>query len=107
MSTLVERLREEILRTVDLDMLHHDSANRIEELEREVERLKTTPPDKREDLCCVIADLCRYIRERDANIALLREALEIYRDTGLVYLMRQDQIRRCEAALAATEGEKR
>lgn len=60
-----------------------DLLDRIEELEREVERLKTTPPDKREDLRCVVSDLCGQVREaraeRDAlqaDNARLLEALE-------------------------------
>jgi chromosome segregation ATPase len=36
---------------------------------REIEELKATPPDKREDLRCVISDLCQQVRDRDAEIA--------------------------------------
>ena len=39
----------------------------------EIERLKSTPPAKREDLHCVIADLMRQCQESDT---LLRQALE-------------------------------
>lgn len=39
---LIKLLRAEIARTVDLDMMHHNAANRIEELEREVESLKAS-----------------------------------------------------------------
>ena len=44
------------------------------EVAAEIERLKATPPDKREDLRCVIADLTRQCQESDA---LLRQASEL------------------------------
>lgn len=44
----------------------------------EIERLKSTPPDRREDLRCVIADLMRQCQESDA---LLRQALEALEKT--------------------------
>jgi len=66
-----------------------DGGNRIKALRQqlaeknaEIERLKSTPPEKREDLRCVISDLCDQVRERDQQLAAsqareqqLREAL--------------------------------
>jgi hypothetical protein len=66
-----------------------DLTEQLAAAQEEIERLKATPPDKREDLRCVISDLCRQVQERDAKLAsseqlaaeqlnnkLLREALE-------------------------------
>ena len=47
-------------------------------LKAEIERLKATPPDQREDLRCVIADLTRQCQESDA---LLRQALEVMQES--------------------------
>ena len=41
----------------------------LAEKDAEIERLKSSPPDKREDLRCVISDLCEQVRERDNIIA--------------------------------------
>ena len=54
------------------------AAKRIESQAAEIERLKSTPPDQREDLRCVIADLMRQCQESDA---LLRQALEALEKT--------------------------
>ena len=49
----------------------------MREQEAEIERLKLTPPDRREDLRCVISDLCAQVREaerqRDELLAVLEE----------------------------------
>ena len=37
---LIERLRAEIARTVELDVMHHEAANRIEKLEKQVKMLR-------------------------------------------------------------------
>ena len=37
----------------------------MREQEAEIERLKLTPPDRREDLRCVISDLCAQVREAE------------------------------------------
>ena len=50
----------------------------VERQAMEIERLKSTPPDQREDLRCVIADLMRQCQESDA---LLRQALEALEKT--------------------------
>lgn len=47
----------------------------------EIERLKSTPPDQREDLRCVIADLTRQCQESDA---LLRQASELLHRRNLI-----------------------
>lgn len=49
-----------------------------------IAELETTPPDKREDLRCVISDLCHQVRERDARIVTQQaqiEELEAYNST--------------------------
>ena len=56
--------------------LMDEAAKRIESQAAEIERLKSTPPDQREDLRCVIADLMRQCQESDA---LLRQALVLLR----------------------------
>ena len=50
-----------------------DAAKLLRSQAAEIERLKSTPPDQREDLRCVIADLMRQCQESDA---LLRQALD-------------------------------
>lgn len=41
----------------------------LAEAQAQIESLKTIPPYKREDLCCVISDLCEQVRERDKQLA--------------------------------------
>ena len=50
----------------------------------EIERLKATPPDKREDLRCVIADLTRQCQESDALLSQALEALAKYTTLGVL-----------------------
>lgn len=47
----------------------------MREQEAEIERLKLTPPDKREDLRCVISDLCAQVREAERQRDELLAAL--------------------------------
>ena len=63
MTTLVERLRDEIKRTVSLDLMHHEAADlieeqqqRIAELEKDAERL-----DWLERKCVGASDSERYL----------------------------------------------
>lgn len=54
-----------------------------------ITELETTPPDKREDLRCVISDLCHQVRERDEKIvaqqARIEQLLSVVEDlSGLI-----------------------
>lgn len=51
-------------------------AEALEAQADEIERLQHTPADKREDLRCVIGDLCAQVRERDAEISALKAQSE-------------------------------
>lgn len=50
----------------------------------EIERLKSTPPDQREDLRCVIADLMHQYQESDALLRQALEALAKYTTPGVL-----------------------
>ena len=77
--------REEMTTEAERDCKHGQLARscnvceleaEVERQAAEIERLKSTPPDQREDLRCVIADLMRQCQESDA---LLRQALVLLR----------------------------
>ena len=56
---------------------------KIEVLLQRIKELESTPVEKREDMRCVISDLCTQVRERDAIIATQAERineLEQWRD---------------------------
>ena len=72
---LIERLRSNFPTT----QAQFEAADRIEQLETEVERLKTTPAYKREDLHCVVSDLCEQVRKAEAERDELKIALNFAR----------------------------
>ncbi len=56
-------------------LLIDSAADALESQAREIEELKSTPLDKREDLRCVISDLCQQVRELEINSALTQDDL--------------------------------
>lgn len=71
----------------------------VAEQAAEIERLNTTPPSLREDLRCVISDLCRQVRDEQHNVKVLTDALELM----LKDKWHWEQI--ATKALAAVKGE--
>ena len=107
---LIEELNEQVL-TYDEwareKCIEKLAADRIEQLEAEVERLKTTPAHKREDLRCVISDLCEQLEDmtnqRDewvktaCKLPEVSAALKFAVEQGVKF---QQQLAECQAALA-------
>ena len=114
---LIEELNEQVL-TYDEwareKCIEKLAADRIEQLEAEVERLKTTPAHKREDLRCVISDLCEQVRAREEQLEAVTNqrdewvktacklpevsaALKFAVEQGVKF---QQQLAECQAALA-------
>lgn len=83
-----ETLEKLAAKTVQVEQLTHERDNlqallqaRNQELalaNAEIERLKTSPPEKRQDLHCVISDLCQQVRDRDEQLAEARNACADY-----------------------------
>ena len=102
------------LRRKTADETERWAADRIEQLEAEVERLKTTPAHKREDLHCVISDICEQVRAREEQLEAVTNqrdewvktacklpevsaALKFAVEQGVKF---QQQLAECQAALA-------
>lgn len=72
----IAKLRKDL--TEQVEFIHSpDSAARIRELEEEVERLKTTPAHKRQDLHCVASDLADQINAMKEKLRVAREAADM------------------------------
>ena len=82
--SLQERLRDEITRTVALDVLHHDAANKIDALEAEVADYRKAADDQamahkveRDELMMQVAALTKESRPHLSNLLA-----RIHRDGG-------------------------
>lgn len=73
---MTDDLKQRLRSNFPTTQAQFEAADRIEQLEAEVERLKTTPAYKREDLHCVVSDLCEQVREAEAERDELKAALE-------------------------------
>lgn len=54
----------------------HELREKVIAQQARITELETTPPDKREDLRCVISDLCHQVRERDEKIVAQQARIE-------------------------------
>lgn len=87
---LIKLLRAEIARTVDLDMMHHNAANRIEELEAELRTRDNAEATHRITLREVQAETMRVQTKYDALLAdneRLREALQYMHNEKVDYML--------------------
>ncbi len=94
MKELIDKLREhdDARLYEEADLLMSEAADALEAQQAEIERLKATPPDKREDLRCVISDLCQQVRDRDAEIEILRHNLDTEERNHAVEIAARDLV---------------
>jgi len=84
MAHEIEQLRatvqEQSAEIASLYEMNLAQAKTIAEQAAEIERLKTTPASLREDLRCVISDICQQARDEQHKVKVLTDALEAYTD---------------------------